>query len=196
MGGGAYWVARTTRYFVALCACASVLLAQPEPASADTFADPGFATEVVATVPPFTLVGLAFAPDGRLFVWQKNGVVRVIKNGVLLPTPFVDLSARVNTFDDRGMWGFAFDPDFSTNGYVYVTYTFENAGDPNSSAPRTGRLTRITANPSNTDVALPGSEIVMMGSRRHSAVQRSAGRSRLHSVGRGKSHDRRGHVRE
>ncbi len=102
----------------------------PRP-SADTFADPGFATEVVATVPPFTLVGLAFAPDGRLFVWQKNGVVRIIKNGVLLPTPFIDLSAKVNTFDDRGIWGLAFDPDFATNGYVYMTYTYENAGNPN-----------------------------------------------------------------
>ena len=152
------------RYVVALCACVSVLLAHPRSSSADTFGDPGFATEVVATVPPFTLVGLAFAPDGRLFVWQKNGVVRVIKNGVLLPTPFVDLSARVNTFDDRGMWGFAFDPNFSTNGFVYVTYTYENAGNPNSTAARTGRLTRITANPLNTDVSLPGSEIVIMGS--------------------------------
>ena len=102
---------------------------------ADTFDDPGFATEVVATVPPYTLVGLAFAPDGRLFVWQKNGVVRIIKNGVLLPTPFVDLSSHVNTFDDRGMWGLTFDPDFANNGYVYVTYTYENAGNPNDAGP-------------------------------------------------------------
>jgi hypothetical protein len=64
------------------------------PAAADTFAGSGFATERVATVPPFTLVGMAFAPDGRLFVWQKNGIVRVIKNGQLQPTPFIDLSPR------------------------------------------------------------------------------------------------------
>ena len=43
------------------------------PAAADTFTDPGFVAETVATVPPFTLVGLTFAPDGRMFVWQKNG---------------------------------------------------------------------------------------------------------------------------
>ena len=47
---------------------------------------------------------MAFAPDGRMFVWQKNGVVRVIKNGQPPPTPFIDLSAKVNTFDDRGFW--------------------------------------------------------------------------------------------
>ena len=127
--------AAATRYVICLCAVALLVLACPRPSAADTFADPGFATETVATVPPFTLVGLAFAPDGRLFVWQKNGVVRVIKNGVLLPTPFIDLSSQVNTFDDRGMWGLAFDPDFATNGFVYLTYTFENAGDPNDAGP-------------------------------------------------------------
>ena len=107
---------------------------------------------------------MAFAPDGRMFVWQKNGVVRVMKNGQLLPTPFIDLSAKVNTFDDRGFWGLAFDPQFASNGRVYLSYTFENAGDPNSSAPRTARLTRVTADPANPDVALPGSEVVILGS--------------------------------
>src|SRR5262245_20478055 len=133
-------------------------------AAADTFSDSGFATERIATLPPFSLVGMAFAPDGRLFVWQKNGIVRVIKNGQLLPTPFIDLSAKVNTFDDRGFWGFAFDPNFQTNGRIYMSYTFESGGDPNSSAPRTARLVRVTADPSNPDVALPGSEQVILGS--------------------------------
>jgi glucose/arabinose dehydrogenase/fibronectin type 3 domain-containing protein len=133
-------------------------------AAADTFSAPGFATETVASLPPFTLVGLAFAPDGRLFVWQKNGIVRVIKNGQLQATPFIDLSAKVNTYDDRGFWGLAFDPNFASNGYIYMTYTYENAGDPNSTAPRTSRLVRVTANPSNPDVAQPGSETVILGS--------------------------------
>ena len=143
---------------------AGLLSFQAPPAAADTFSDPGFATETVATVAPFTLVGMAFAPDGRMFVWQKNGVVRVIKNGVLLPTPFIDLSAKVNTFDDRGFWGLAFDPQFATNGRIYLSYTFENAGNPNSSAPRTARLTRVTADPANPDIALAGSETVILGS--------------------------------
>jgi glucose/arabinose dehydrogenase len=143
---------------------AACLFAYEGPATADIFTDSGFVTERVATVPPFTLVGLAFAPDGRMFVWQKNGVVRVIKNGQMLPTPFIDLSAKVNTFDDRGFWGLAFDPQFATNGRVYLSYTFENAGNPNSTAPRTARLTRVTADPANPDVALPGSEVVILGS--------------------------------
>ena len=73
---------------------------------------------------------MAFAPDGRLFVWQKNGIVRVIKNGQLLPTPFIDLSAKVNTYDDRGFWGLAFDPQFASNGYVYMTLHVRERGQP------------------------------------------------------------------
>jgi glucose/arabinose dehydrogenase len=140
---------------VALGVFAALVSFQPS-AAADTFSGSGFATERVASVPQFTLVGMAFAPDGRLFVWQKNGIVRVIKNGQLLPTPFIDLSAKVNTFDDRGFWGLAFDPQFATNGRVYMSYTFENAGDPNSRDARTSRLTRVTANPSNPDTLCRG----------------------------------------
>jgi glucose/arabinose dehydrogenase/chitodextrinase len=157
----------TLRKLGQLIAVAGIVVASfacQDRASADTFTDSGFATERVATLPPFTLVGMAFAPDGRVFVWQKNGVVRVIKNGQLLPTPFIDLSAKVNTFDDRGFWGLAFDPNFASNGRIYMTYTFENAGSPNSSAPRTARLTRVVADPANPDVALQGSEQVILGS--------------------------------
>jgi glucose/arabinose dehydrogenase len=130
-------------------------------AAADTFSGAGFATETVASFPPYTLVGMAWAPDGRLFVWQKDGVVRVIKNGQLLATPFIDLSAKVNTFDDRGFWGLAFDPQFAQNGYVYLSYTYESAGNPNSNAARTSRLTRVTA---SGDVAVAGSETTILGS--------------------------------
>jgi hypothetical protein len=56
----------------------------------------------------------------------------------------------VNTFDDRGFWGLAFDPQFATNGHVYMSYTFEHAGDPNDSGARTSRLTRVTANPATS----------------------------------------------
>ena len=143
---------------------AGVLVIEPLPVSADDYPDGGFVAEVVATVEPFSLVGLAFAPDGRMFVWQKDGVVRVIKNGVLLPAPFIDLSAKVNTSDDRGFWGLAFDPNFSSNGFVYMSYTFEEGGNPNDKGPKTARLTRVTANPANPDVALAGSETVILGS--------------------------------
>src|SRR5687768_13073566 len=89
-----------------------VVVSQPTPAVADTFSSPGFTTEVIATLPQYSVVGEAFAADGRLFVWTKPGVVWIIKNGQKLSTPFLDLTGKVNTYDDRGLWGFAFDPDF------------------------------------------------------------------------------------
>ncbi|HTM43918.1 MAG TPA: PQQ-dependent sugar dehydrogenase [Polyangiaceae bacterium] len=91
---------------------------------------------------------MAFAPDGRLFVSQKSGALRVIKNGTLLTTPF--LTVTVNTDNERGLMGVAFDPAFNTNHYVYVYYT--SATGPHN------RVSRFTA---NGDVAVAGSEQVL-----------------------------------
>ncbi|HEY0003441.1 MAG TPA: PQQ-dependent sugar dehydrogenase [Pyrinomonadaceae bacterium] len=133
-------------------------------AQAQTIVDPGFSIDTVTQLPAFKPVGLTFAPDGRMFIWMENGFVRIYKNGVLLPTPFIDISNHVNTVNDRGLLGFALDPNFSSNGYAYLLYTYENAGNPNDSAPKTARLTRVTANPSNPDVAMPETETVILGS--------------------------------
>ena len=77
---------------------------------------------------------MAFAPDGRLFVCEKPGRVRVVtwngSVGTLLPTPFVNLSAQVNSTNERGLMSVCFDPQFgdgSGNDWVYLHYT---AGSP------------------------------------------------------------------
>ncbi|HEY7160573.1 MAG TPA: PQQ-dependent sugar dehydrogenase, partial [Acidobacteriota bacterium] len=129
-----------------------------------TFNDQGFTSETVLTLPAFSIVGATFAPDGRIFVWQREGVVRIYKNGQLLPTPFVDITPQVNIGGDRGLLGVAIDPNFAQTGYVYLLYVFEWNNNPNSHQPRTARLTRVTADPNNPDVALPGSEITLLGS--------------------------------
>jgi glucose/arabinose dehydrogenase len=129
---------------------------------AQTFDDPGFAAQTIATVAPFEADGIRFAPDGRMFIVQKNGIVRVFKNGSLLPTPFIDLSAQVNTADDRGLIGFTLDPGFAENGYVYLGFVYESQGDSNSSDPRTSRLIRVTADPADPDVALPSSQLIIL----------------------------------
>src|SRR6266403_1863184 len=107
----------------------SVLLGLQTLSYAQTFSDPGFSLEKLTTLPPYRVVGLAFAPDGRIFIWQKDGVIKIFKDGALLSTPFLDLRAQVNNSGDRGLIGFAFDPDFSTNGFVYLAYVYE---DPNT----------------------------------------------------------------
>jgi glucose/arabinose dehydrogenase len=93
---------------------------------------------------------MAFAPDGRLFVCSQGGELRVIKNGSLLPTPFVSLS--VSSAGERGLLGIAFDPNFAANQFVYLYYT-------TSAAPIHNRISRFTA---NGDVALAGSEVVLV----------------------------------
>ena len=84
----------------------------------------GFAETVVATGlnNPTTL---AVAPDGRVFVALQNGNVRVVKDGVLLPTPFVNV--REDSQEERGLLGITFDPDFANNHYVYLYYTKRDA---------------------------------------------------------------------
>lgn len=93
---------------------------------------------------------MEIAPDGRIFVCMQGGQLLVIKNGVVLPTSFVSLS--VDSSGERGLLGVAFDPSFATNHFVYVYYT-------TSSAPIHNRISRFTA---NGDVAVAGSELVLM----------------------------------
>ncbi|HWL93531.1 MAG TPA: PQQ-dependent sugar dehydrogenase [Phycisphaerae bacterium] len=85
-------------------------------------------------------VALAEPPDasGRLFVVDQPGFIRIIDaNGTLLPTPFLDLSALIPPpnafFDERGVLGMAFHPDYATNGRFFVRYSRPRAGDPEES---------------------------------------------------------------
>ena len=64
------------------------------------------------------------APEGdaRQFVVERNGRVRIIRSGALLPTPFLDIRSRVNFTGERGMLSMAFDPAYDVNGRFYVYY--------------------------------------------------------------------------
>src|SRR5262249_51211412 len=96
---------------------------------------------------------LSAAPDGRIFVLEQGGNVRVIKNGALLATP----ALTVTTVDEieRGLLGVTVDPNFTTNHFIYVYYT---VGGP-SPNPAHNRVSRFTL---NGDVAVPGSELVLI----------------------------------
>jgi glucose/arabinose dehydrogenase len=63
------------------------------------------------------------AGDTRLFIVEQVGRIRVVKNGVLLTQPYLDLSAKLTSGDERGLLGLAFHPRFSDNGFFYVNYT-------------------------------------------------------------------------
>ena len=93
---------------------------------------------------------MEFAPDGRLFVTQQGGALRVIENGTLLSNAFVTLS--VNSSGERGLLGVTFDPNFATNHFVYVYYTVPTT-------PIHNRVSRFTA---NGNVAVSGSEVPIL----------------------------------
>src|SRR6185436_7228190 len=107
-----------------------------------------------------------FSPDGRLFISEKSGNLRVVQNGILKPTPF--LSVSVNSDGERGLLGITFDPAFATNGYVYVYYTTNDGGIHN-------RVSRFTANPSNPNVALAGSEVQLLNLEPLNAINHNSG---------------------
>jgi glucose/arabinose dehydrogenase len=100
-----------------------------------------------------SVTAMEFAPDSRLFVAEQAGKLRVVKDGVVLPTPFLTVSA--DSFGERGLLGVAFDPNFTTNRHVYVYYTAMATGQ--------NRVSRFTASSANPDVADPDSELVILG---------------------------------
>jgi glucose/arabinose dehydrogenase len=114
-----------------------------------------------------------FAPDGRIFVAEKPGTIKVFDNlADTTPTLFADLSFNVHELHDRGLFGLAFPPDFPTNPWVYVLYTYDAppsgihypsndaCADANSgTCIVTGRLSRLQA---SGNVMVPGSEQVLI----------------------------------
>ncbi|MFL6247223.1 MAG: PQQ-dependent sugar dehydrogenase [Thermoanaerobaculia bacterium] len=121
----------------------------------------GFSETVISGLSNPT--AMAMAPDGRIFVCQQGGALRVIKNNALLATPFITLT--VNSDGERGLLGIAFDPDFLTNRYVYVYYTATTPAIHN-------RISRLTA---AGDVAAPGSEVVLLDLNNLSATNHNGG---------------------
>ena len=123
---------------------------------------PGFTETLVADglVRP---TAMAIAPDGRIFVCEQDGRLRVIRDGALLDDPFHTLS--VNSSGERGLLGVAFDPDFANNHFLYVYYT-------TSSAPIHNRVSRLTA---NGDVVVPGSELQILNLETLSATNHNGG---------------------
>jgi len=93
---------------------------------------------------------MEIAPDGRIFVCEQGGSLRVIKNGAVLATPFLTLGVDSN--GERGLLGITFDPNFANNNFIYVYYTVP-------ATPRHNRVSRFIA---NGDVVVPGSEVILL----------------------------------
>jgi glucose/arabinose dehydrogenase len=108
----------------------------------------------------------ALHPDGRIFVCEQTGALRVIKNDVVLPTPFTTLTVDSN--GERGLLGIAFDPNYAANRFVYVYYTATSPAVHN-------RVSRFTAQAGNEDVAAAGSETVLLDLNNLGATNHNGG---------------------
>jgi glucose/arabinose dehydrogenase len=97
---------------------------------------------------------MEFAPDGRLFVAEQRGTLRVVKADETLAT-FLNISGRVDSRGERGLLGVAFDPGFSNNHYVYLYYTQKATGTTLAH----NRVIRVTANDNR---AVAGSEKLIL----------------------------------
>lgn len=108
---------------------------------------PGFvAVQIADGLDP---VDMAIAPDGRVFLTEKYGRVLIVDNGEIQTDPFLEI--EVDNFNERGLSGIAIDPDFDSNGFVYIYYTVP--GEDHN------RISRFTA---SGNFALPDSEFILM----------------------------------
>ncbi|HEX8141886.1 MAG TPA: PQQ-dependent sugar dehydrogenase [Pyrinomonadaceae bacterium] len=146
-----------------LTAIIALIIITVGPLSLQAATLPAGFTETLVSSGLSSPTAMAFAPDGRLFVCEQGGQLRVIKNGVLLATPF--LTVTVSSAGERGLLGVAFDPNFQTNNFIYIYYTATTPSIHN-------RVSRFTA---NGDVAVPGSEVVLLDLNNLSATNHNGG---------------------
>jgi glucose/arabinose dehydrogenase/PKD repeat protein len=120
-----------------LLASSLAVLTTTESASAVSL-PPGFQEEVVfsgLTQP----TAVRFSSDGRVFVAEKSGLIKVFDNLTdTTPTVFADLRTNVHNYWDRGLLGLALAPNFPTDPWVYVLYAFDAA--IGGTAPRWGSV--------------------------------------------------------
>jgi glucose/arabinose dehydrogenase len=96
------------------------------------------------------------APPGdkkRLFIVEQTGRIRLVKDGVLLPRPFLDIAGMISTGGERGLLSLAFDPRYAANRRFYVDYT-DTAGDT--------RVVRYTTSSGDPDRASTVSRKVLL----------------------------------
>ena len=136
-----------------LASVVAILAFSANPARGAATLPPNFARSQVAggLVEP---TAMEFAPDGRLFVAEQRGTLRLVQAGGKLAT-FLNISGGVDSAGERGLLGVTVDPGFSTNHYVYLYYTQRATG----TTPAHNRVIRVTA---RGDSAIAGSKKLIL----------------------------------
>ncbi len=138
-----------------------LLLSRPDVLEAATLPVGFSETQVTGGLNPVTMT---FAPDGRLFVCEKQGLLRVVTGTEATPTvvtaPVLDLTAKVDHWNERGLLSLCFDPEFPINGWIYLYYTHHR--DPADASSRTSSNNRVSRFTLKGNVADPASELVLL----------------------------------
>ncbi len=126
---------------------------------------------------------VAFDSTGRLFAAEKGGKVWMVDTfGVKMITPILDISDEVGTWRDHGLNGFALDPDFLNNGFIYLFYTVDrhhliNFGTPSYNASANeyyqatiSRVTRYTIDTANYSTIVSNSRHILIGEDKKSGI--------------------------
>jgi glucose/arabinose dehydrogenase len=109
-------------------------------------------------------VGMASPKDGthRLFVIEQGGKIKIVKNGTLLSTPFLDISDRMEklniAYSEKGLLGLVFHPDYKNNGrfFIYYSAPFSNKNFDHKSV-----LAEYKVSKTNPDIANTTGEVIM-----------------------------------
>lgn len=99
-------------------------------------------------------LGIDSQPDGRLFVVEQGGVIKIVKNGAVNAVPFLDIHSKVALGDEAGLLGFAFHPQYSMNRKFYVYYS-------RNTTSLQAVFAEYQASAMNPDVADPASERIL-----------------------------------
>jgi glucose/arabinose dehydrogenase len=124
----------------------------------------------------------AFAPDGRLFVARKTGVIDVYDGGVQYV--FADLRDQVNSTQSRGLLGLALDPAFASNHRVFALFTQElDPANPDQGGPAGGEIVRLTQQSANPDAADLTSQLTLLSGYQSIATEHAVGALRFDAAG-------------
>jgi glucose/arabinose dehydrogenase len=90
--------------------------------------------------------------SSRLFILEQRGIIKILKNGDINPSPFLDIDSLISSGGERGLLGLAFHPGYQNNGYFYVDYT-------NNSGNTVIARYQVSGDP---DIADPGSSMILL----------------------------------
>jgi len=139
----------TRQVYLAWIFFATMMFLLPNLASA--VVPSGFKATVIAQniVNP---TAMAVSPDGRIFIGEQAGRIRIVNNDHLLSTPLLNIKSKVNSTGERGLLGIALDPNFLANQWIYVYYTSKTPVIHN-------RVSRFKVQGNSI---VPGSEVVIL----------------------------------